>query len=298
MSKNDNGNVEMSDTFGFGDVVNHPLQKTDSLSLVELAISAISKRPNYRAAFVESARKAHILQYDSEGKPVLNKKGEHDTKEDYVYSEALRVTTMSNVVVKAIVSALNDRQTNSIYVPSLCGKMCVFKEVTNEEDTDFIRALPSSPAIFSEGVESGVKYTFINFNLKDGKLTKEQLTGIQGYKLGSLIHDTIGFDRFYHMVLNSSNVVSTLSEELVKFIKEYEPEDFGVIDVLDNLKASKYGDKRFDNAISYVAKQIKVDAKAAKVISIGESRSKNLVTLIEFKLKELYSPKAKKEDKQ
>lgn len=287
-----------SDSFGFGDVVNHEIKNTDSLSLIELSISAMSKRPNYRSAFMESAKKAQILQYDKDGKPVLDAKKKHETKEDYLFSDTLRVTTMCNIVVKSIVSALNDKQTNSIYVPSLCGKMCVFKETTEEPNTEFIRALPNNPSLFSEGIKDGIKYTFINFNLKDGKLTKEQLTGIQGYKLGTLIYDTIGYDRFYHMVLNSSNAVSTLSETLVKYIESYEPSDFGVIGVLNNLKESVYCDDSYNNAVAYVAKQIKSDAKVDKKITVGESRSKNLVTLIEHKLKEMYKPKVKEENKQ
>lgn len=252
---------------------NEEIHEKEAHSLLEVGMAAISKRPAFKRMITEARKQQVVTEYDKDGNEV-------SSHTEFVYSEAMRITTFSNVMVKAIVSGMNDRNSNSIYVPSYMGKMCLYK-VPVSEDYNFL----TCHDVVTDG---NFDYAIMDMCLTDGKLTKEMLTGLSGFHVGSMIYEAIGEDRLYNMVSNSSNAVTTLSESLVHFIESYSPVDDLVCVTWEILKSGMCPADKYEGVVSGIAQHIKSAAKTAGIISNGESRSKVLPFLIGLRLKEMY----------
>lgn len=251
------------------------IHEKDALSLFELGLSAIAKRPAYKRMITEVRKEVVKTEYDDDGKEV-------SSTVEYAYSDIMRHTTFSNVMVKAIVSGMNDRNTNSIHVPSYLGKMCVYKTPTSE-DFAFLKCRHVV-------TDNEYDYGIIDKCLEGGKLTKEMLTGLSGFHIGALIVEAIGEDRIYQAVVNSSNAVTTLSDSMLAYIETYKPTNSIMLMSWNALKSGICPADMYEDVVSGIAQQIKTDAKANGIISNGESRSKVLAFLIGLRLKEMYKP--------
>lgn len=270
--KDDNKTVDVTQ--------NYTLDEPYGNTIIDLVVKAIAKRPNYRRMLTEATSVKLVEEYDANGNIIRNESGHILYKEEPKYSDSLKTVTFSNLIVKGMVAAMNDKDANSIIVPSLNGKAVVCKN-------------PLQSGVIYENTyavheEYGFSYAVIDFSLEKGRITKESLIGFDGYKFADMVLSVIGMNQLKQLVLNEATSVVEMSEELANYIDAYNPSKIEGLLMKNALASKLLKGREYEEAISQYGRMIKSDARKDNIISMSEHKSRTLSLLVESKLKALY----------
>lgn len=254
-------------------------------TIAEAVVKAIAKRPPYKRMLTEALTEVVIDKLDENGKVVKDDNDKPVRVTVYKYSDNLQHVTLCNLIVKGMVSAMNDLNANKIIVPSLDGKAVVCKNP--------IQAGITYENVYQTYEENGFSYAVIDFSVTNGCITKESLLGFDGYRFGDMVLSVIGKTQLKQLVVNASTTVTEMSEELVAFMDKYVPCDITGQLIKSALASKSLTGKDYTDAISQYGRMIKSDARKAEVITMAEHKSRVLSLLVENKLKATY-PKAEK----
>ena len=223
-------------------------------------------------------------------KSVTNKDG--SVKLEYVYSESVIMSALSAAIKKVLLLECSKATDSAIHFTTYRGRICLTKEPTNEDDSPFAKSDEKHVCI--SGVIAKSRLKFIRFNIKDGKISKDDINTLDGIRLAVMVVESVGLSVFRQMIVSQANLSSNLSDEMKAFVKDFNPTSpRPIVLVLNELKADadKADDERMSRDdyladIHELAVHIKNEAKKADIVTT--TRSRMLVPNICFALMERF----------
>ena len=258
----------------------HGLTDNDLLSVV---MSGILSRPLIRSQVNEVLRARSVTNEDG------------GIGFEYEYSESVIMSALSAAIKKVLLLECSKSTDSAIHFTNYRGRICLTKEPTNEDDKPFAKSDEKHVCI--SGVLAKSRIKFIRFNVKDGKISKDDINTLDGIRLAVMIVESIGLSVFRQMIVSEANLSSNLSEEMKVFVRDFTPTSpRPIVLVFNELKADaeKTDDQRMPKAdyladIHELAIHIKNEAKAKDIVT--STRSRLLVPNICFALMERFKRK-------
>ena len=150
-------------------------------------------------------------------KSVTDKDG--SVKLEYVYDESVIMSALSAAIKKVLLLECSKAADSSIHFTTYRGRICLTKEPTNEDDSPFKKSNDKHVCI--SGVIAKSRMKFIKFNIKDGKISKEDINTLDGIRLSVMIIESVGLSVFRQMIVSEANLSSNLSDNMKAFIKDF-----------------------------------------------------------------------------
>lgn len=257
------------------------LNNADDADLLTVVINGILSRPLIR----EQVNEVLASTSKQKGDKVV---------EVFQYPTSLIVTALSSAIKKVLILDMNKVKTNSMFFPSLNGKICLLKSSTDEKDTGFTKS--KEEHIYAGGVFAGNRYKFLDFSLTNGRLCKDTLTTLKGTKLAVMIIESVGITSFKIKLANAGNVTSTLDESCKDFIRDFTTETPRYVSLMiSEMEEDKKRDKRelskeaYMSNIKELAYIIKDELKKSEKLT--NTRSKTIIPSICFVLMERFGRK-------
>lgn len=274
--------------------ITEQVQNLTDKDLFSVVIQGILTRPLIRMQVSEVLSCVVANTKDEDGNVKTDSEGKVCTHEEFKYPNEVIRSALSNAIVKALVLEMNKHRTNSMVFTSLEGRICLCKADTTEKRNsgeNFRRYNNSDkPFIHSDGIINGMKYTFVNFSLSNGVLDKDTVVGLRGIELANMIISSVGLIRIKNAIGSTTTNAGILTDKMKAYIREYKKSSNRSItrtirDLEEDLKRKvedRASDAEYLADIKEVAKQIKNDMKAEKLIE--NTRSKSLIPNIETEL--------------
>lgn len=260
-----------------------PLEDLHGLTdndLVSVIMSGILSRPLIRSQVNEVLKTRSVTNDDG------------CVKLEYVYSESVVLSALSAAIKKVLLLECAKATDSAIHFTTYRGRICLTKEPTNEDDKPFTKSDEKHVCI--SGVIAKSRIKFIRFNIRDGKISKDDINTLDGIRLAVMVIESIGLSVFRQMIVSEANLSSNLSDEMKVFIRDFNPSaPRPIVLVLNELKADaeKADGKRMSKEdyladIHELAIHIKNEAKAKEIVT--STRSRLLVPNICFALMERF----------
>lgn len=261
---------------------------TDS-DLLSTVVSGILSRPLIREQVNEVLRQ----------KSVKNKNG--DVQEVFVHSESVILAALSSTIKKVLLLECMKKTDSCLRFTTYRGRICLSKVATNEPDSSFTKS--EDKHICITGVIAKSRLNFIPFNVKEGKLTKEDINTLDGIKLAVMVVEAVGLTVFRQQIVSESNLSSNLTEGMKAFINGFKPESpRPLVLIYDDLVKDKSKDdsekmckQDYLDSIHTLAVYIKNQAiQADKKVEekdkklVASTRSRMLIPNISFALMEKF----------
>lgn len=262
--------------------------------LYSVIIQGILSRPLIRSQVSEVLSSVVVNTVDEKGNVVKDDEGKVCTHEEFKYPSDVIKAALTNAIVKSLVLEMNKKRTNSMLFTSLKGYICLCKSDTTEarvSGENFKECNNSEkPYIYADGIINGIKYTFVRFLLNNGVLDKDTVVSLKGIELANMVISSVGLIGFKNAIGSSNSNAGILTDKMKAFIREYvKSSNRSITRTIQALEAdlkNKVEDRATDSEyladIKEVARQLKDDMKAAKLIE--NTRSKSLIPNIEAEL--------------
>lgn len=260
-------------------LTNADLRGLTNDDLLSVVVSGILSRPGIRGQVNEVLKTKNVVE-------------DNNIVPKFVYPHSVIMSALSAAIKKVLLLECLKRTESAIYFTTYRGRICLTKQPTNEDDTPFTKS--DEKHVCMTGVIAGSRLKFIRFNVKDGKLSKEDINNLDGIRLAVMIVESIGLTVFRQMIVSEANLSSNLSDKMKVFVNDFTATSpRPIVLILNELEADakKADDKRMPREdyladIHELAMHIKNEAKKAEIVT--STRSRMLVPNISFALMERF----------
>lgn len=157
-------------------------------------------------------------------------------KLEYVYDNSVIVSALSAAIKKVLLLECAKSIDSAIHFTTYRGRVCLTKEPTNEADKPF--TMSDEKHICISGILNESRMKFLMFSVNNGKITKDDVSTLDGVRLAVMVIESVGLSVFRQMIVNESNLSSNLSDRMKAFIADFNPsEPRPIVLVMNELKA-------------------------------------------------------------